>query len=173
MFCYKIGRTGRHRPHWEALFWPFYPGQTLFFCIFFTAEVVSTTPTQTRRTLCAGPPEAAGAAGGRGRGAGGPSFRCAAVVVTRRSSRSGPMMAMLALADDRGGRGRRQLLPTCRGRMGGTEAAHMVADARPHDGGARCTMHVRCMGVVRVPESRAGAGSARPCCLPSGRDERR
>ena len=57
------------------------------------------------------------------------------------------MMAMLALADDRGDCGRRQLLPTCRGRMGGTEVVHMVADARAwwrrtvHD--AR-TVHGRC-----------------------------
>ena len=68
-------------------------------------------------------------------------------LVTRRSSRGGPMMAMLALADDRGDCGRRQLLPTCRGRMGGTEVVHMVADARAwwrrtvHD--AR-TVHGRC-----------------------------
>ena len=121
-------------------FGPFYPGQTLFFSFF--SRLWSSQPPRPkhvyhvatlwlRGTAGGGGWSRLGAAGGRGRGAGGPSFRCAAVVVTRRSSRSGPRMAMLALADDRGGRGRRQLLPTCRGRMGGTEAAHMVADARP------------------------------------------
>ena len=107
------------RPFFGLFTW----ADPLFF-VFFTAEVIPTTPTQIRltlRKLCAGPPEAAGAAGGRSRGAGGPSFRCAAVVVTRRSSRSGPMMALLALAATEAAAGGGSCSQPAAGRMGGTE----------------------------------------------------